>query len=84
MPLSLIFIKVCRAINKGFEDFEFTFANDVENFTAFPQGYILAKEGGNDIKIEQPVEAIVFPNANVPVGQRTVLMLKPASTENIA
>ncbi|QLE85508.1 succinylglutamate desuccinylase [Shewanella sp. Scap07] len=76
--------QVCRAINKGFEDFEFTFANDVENFTAFPQGYILAKEGGNDIKIEQPVEAIVFPNANVPVGQRTVLMLKPASTENIA
>ncbi|WP_394205346.1 succinylglutamate desuccinylase [Shewanella waksmanii] len=76
--------QVCRAINKGFEDFEFTFANDVENFTAFPRGYILAKEGGNEIKVEQPIEAIVFPNAKVPVGQRTVLMLKPASTENIA
>lgn len=76
--------QVCRAINKGFDDFEFTFANDVENFTAFPRGYILAKEGGMDIKVEHDVEAIVFPNAKVPVGQRTVLCLKPASTDNIA
>ncbi|AQS35981.1 succinylglutamate desuccinylase [Shewanella psychrophila] len=76
--------QVCRAINKGFDDFEFTFANDVENFTAFPKGYILAKEGGMNIKVEHEVEAIVFPNAKVPVGQRTVLCLKPASTDNIA
>ncbi|MPY23736.1 succinylglutamate desuccinylase [Shewanella sp. YLB-07] len=76
--------QVCRAINKGFDDFEFTFANDVENFTAFPKGYILAKEGGMDIKVEHEVEAIVFPNAKVPVGQRTVLCLKPASIDNIA
>lgn len=76
--------QVCRAINKRFDDFEFTFANDVENFTAFPKGYILAKEGGQDVKVEHDVEAIVFPNANVPVGQRTVLCLKPAGTDNIA
>ena len=75
--------QVCRAINKGFDDFEFTFANDVENFTSFPKGYILAKEGGENIKVEHEVEAIVFPNAKVPVGQRTVLCLKPASTDNI-
>jgi len=75
--------QVCRAINKGFDDFEFTFANDVENFTSFPEGYILAKEGGKDIKVEHKVEAIVFPNAKVPVGQRTVLCLTPATTENI-
>ncbi|NRB23472.1 succinylglutamate desuccinylase [Shewanella sp.] len=76
--------QVCRAINKGCDDFEFTFANDVENFTSFPKGYILAKEGGMDIKVEHEVEAIVFPNAKVPVGQRTVLCLKPASTDDIA
>lgn len=75
--------QVCRAINKNVDDFEFTFANDVENFTAFPKGYILAKEGGNEIKVEHEIEAVVFPNAKVPVGQRTVLCLKPASTENI-
>jgi len=75
--------QVCRAINKRFDDFEFTFANDVKNFTSFPKGYVLAKEGGHDIKVEHETEAVVFPNAKVPVGQRTVLCLKPASTTNI-
>ncbi|GIU52038.1 succinylglutamate desuccinylase [Shewanella sairae] len=75
--------QVCRSVNKHFEDFEFTFANDVENFTAFPKGYTLAKEGGQDVKIEHEFESIVFPNAKVPVGQRTVLMLKAADDSNI-
>ncbi|MEI6858847.1 MAG: succinylglutamate desuccinylase [Shewanella sp.] len=76
--------QVCRVINKNYDDFEFTFSNDVENFTAFPKGYVLAKEGGINIKVEHEVEAIVFPNAKVPVGQRTVLCLKPANIDNIA
>lgn len=75
--------QVCRSVNKHFDDFEFTFANDVENFTAFPRGYTLAKEGGHEIKIEHEFESIVFPNAKVPVGQRTVLMLKTADDSNI-
>lgn len=70
--------QVCRVINKNHEDFEFTFSNDVENFTAFPKGYILAKEGGQAVKVETEQEAIVFPNAKVPVGQRTVMMLTTA------
>ncbi len=72
---SLNLYQVCRVINKNFEDFEFTFANDVENFTAFPKGYILAKEGGQEVKVEHDSESIVFPNTKVPVGQRTVIML---------
>ncbi|ASJ96836.1 succinylglutamate desuccinylase [Shewanella marisflavi] len=70
--------QVNRSINKHFDDFSFTFSGDVENFTAFPKGYILAKEGGTEIKVEADAESIVFPNANVPVGQRTVLCLVPA------
>ncbi|MCZ4338106.1 succinylglutamate desuccinylase [Shewanella colwelliana] len=75
--------QVNRAINKKTEHFEFTFANNVENFTAFPKGYILAKDGDMDIKVEAATESIVFPNANVPVGQRTVLCLIPADPSNI-
>ncbi|QYJ84560.1 succinylglutamate desuccinylase [Shewanella mesophila] len=75
--------QVNRSINKHFDDFEFTFANNVENFTSFPKGYVLAKEGGQDIKVEAPNEAIVFPNANVPIGQRTVLCLIPANDYNL-
>ena len=44
---------------------------------------MLATEGGNAIIVEYPQEAIVFPNANVPFGQRTVLCLVPAPNESI-
>ncbi|WOT03645.1 succinylglutamate desuccinylase [Shewanella youngdeokensis] len=76
--------QVCRSINKHFDDFEFNFTNDVENFTAFPQGYTLAMEGGQPVKIQHASESIVFPNAKVPVGQRTVLMLTAADDSNLA
>ncbi|MGE6569910.1 succinylglutamate desuccinylase [Shewanella vesiculosa] len=75
--------KVSRSINKHFDDFEFSFAGDAENFSAFSQGAVLATEGGKAITVEQPQEAIVFPNANVPIGQRTVLCLVPAPNESI-
>ncbi|MCG9696735.1 succinylglutamate desuccinylase [Shewanella sp. Isolate11] len=75
--------QVHRSVNKQADDFEFTFANDVENFTAFPKGYVLAKEAGQAIKVNEPNETIVFPNANVPVGQRTVLCLIPATNYRV-
>ncbi len=70
--------QVSRSINKHVDDFRFTFSSDVENFTTFPKGYVLAKEGGQEIKVTEQAESIVFPNANVPVGQRAVLCLVPA------
>ncbi len=75
--------KVSRSINKHFEDFAFSFADSTENFTSFEHGEVLATEGDTEILIEHPTEAIVFPNANVPVGQRTVLCLVPAPNENV-
>ncbi|ABV87567.1 succinylglutamate desuccinylase [Shewanella pealeana] len=75
--------QVCRSVNKRYDDFEFTFTNDVENFTAFPRGYTLAKEGGFEVKVEHEFESIVFPNAKVPVGQRTVLCLKSADESRL-
>ncbi|MCL1124474.1 succinylglutamate desuccinylase [Shewanella surugensis] len=75
--------QVARSIDKRFEDFCFSFANDVENFTAFQRGEVLATEGGEAVIVEHPMEVIVFPNAKVPVGQRTLLCLTPASADNI-
>ncbi len=66
---------VSRVINKNYEDFEFTFADDVENFRSFPKGYVLVKEGGQEVKVEHQREAIVFPNADIPVGNRAAMML---------
>ncbi|NKF51483.1 succinylglutamate desuccinylase [Shewanella sp. WXL01] len=75
--------KVSRSVNKHFEDFTFSFADSTENFTQFNKGEVLATEGGQQVIIEHDIEAIVFPNAKVPVGQRTVLCLIPAPNEDV-
>ena len=66
-------MSVHREIIKHHDDFELTFADDMANFTEFKQGDVIAKEKGVNIKIEQDGEAIVFPNANVEIGQRAIL-----------
>ncbi|WP_076540883.1 succinylglutamate desuccinylase [Shewanella sp. UCD-KL21] len=75
--------KVSRSIYKHVDDFKFTFDKSTVNFTGFEQNHVLATEAGAEIKVIHPYEAIVFPNENVPVGQRTVLCLVPAPNEDI-
>lgn len=75
--------QVCRVINKHYDDFEFTFSTDVENFRSFPRGFVLARQGGQEIKVEQEFEVIVFPNAKVPIGNRTLICLIPAVNPNV-
>ncbi len=69
--------EVYRAINKQSDAFELCFATSIENFTQLPIGTLLAKDGEIEYKVEQPGEAIIFPNANVVLGQRAMLMVKP-------
>jgi succinylglutamate desuccinylase len=71
--------EVSRSINKQTDAFELCFASSIENFTQLPLGSLLAKDGEIEYKIEQPGEAIIFPNANVALGQRAMLMVKPVS-----
>lgn len=73
--------EVLRAIDKHHDDFNLHFAEDVVNFTSFPVGFMLASEGDKKYCIEQPGEAVVFPNAKVANGQRAVLMVVPTTVE---
>lgn len=68
-----VLYRVCRSITKHFADFAFTFDKDLPNFTQFAQGEVLAHENGQAIVAEQEGEAIVFPNAQIPIGQRAAL-----------
>ncbi|MBD3584930.1 succinylglutamate desuccinylase [Salinimonas sp. HHU 13199] len=70
---------VNQVINKQKEDFKLHFADDTPNFTDFKAGTVLATETGAEYVAQQDGEAIVFPNANVAIGQRAILTVVPTS-----
>ena len=77
--------QVYRAINKQTQEFKLHFADDVENFTAYPQGTLLATDGDIEYRVDREGEAIIFPNAKVAIGQRAMLMVVPTTVaHNIA
>ena len=71
--------EISQVIDRHHEDFSLTFDDDVENFTDFPKGHVLAIDGGNEVKTQQDGEAIIFPNANVAIGQRAMLTVTPTT-----
>ena len=70
---------IYQVINRNHEHFILHFSDDVENFTSFPIGTVIATDGNKDYKIEKEGEAIIFPNANVAIGQRALLTVAPTS-----
>ncbi|CCQ11879.1 Succinylglutamate desuccinylase [Pseudoalteromonas luteoviolacea B = ATCC 29581] len=72
---------VHRTINRTHEEFSLGFADDVVNFTPFKQGELLAKDGEEAIVAEVNGEAIIFPNANVAIGQRAILTVLPMAID---
>ena len=74
--------QVYRAINKTTEAFKLHFADDVENFTAYPLGTVLASDGDTEYRVEQEGEALIFPNAKVAIGQRAMLMVVPTTVSH--
>ena len=72
---------ISQIINRTEESFSLNFADDVKNFTDFPLGYVLAYDGEEAIKVKQEGEAIIFPNAQVAIGQRALLTVVPTSLD---
>lgn len=70
---------ISQIVNRTAENFSLNFSDDVENFTDFPIDYVLAHDGENEIKVKQDGEAIIFPNAQVSIGQRALLTVVPTS-----
>lgn len=68
---------VNREITKNYDDFALNFSDDEANFKEYKQGDVIAFENNGEVKVEAPTEAIVFPNANVEIGQRAILMVVP-------
>jgi succinylglutamate desuccinylase len=73
--------EIYQTINRQGKKFSLNFSDDVENFTDFPKGTVLALDDDKEIKTDIEGEAIIFPNANVAIGQRALLTVIPTTIE---
>jgi len=71
--------EVNQTINKQHDDFVLNFAADAPNFSDFPKDYLLASETDCEYHTQFAGEAIVFPNADVEIGQRALLTVIPTN-----
>lgn len=74
--------RVNQIINRTQQDFRLNFSDDALNFSDFPRGHVLAEESGKQYVAEYEGEAIVFPNANVALGQRALLTVIPTTLDH--
>ena len=78
-PDDFYIYKVNQFINKQHADFELKFPDDAPNFSDFARGEVLATEPGIEYIAQYEGEAIVFPNAQVEIGQRALLTVIPTT-----
>lgn len=71
--------EIDQIIDRKNEKFTLHFSEDVENFTDFPVGTVIASDGDEKVTTKKPGEAIIFPNADVAIGQRAMLTVVPVS-----
>lgn len=71
--------RVNQVVNKKTEEFSLCFDDATPNFMDYAKGTVLAIDGDEEICCQFEGEAIVFPNAEVEVGQRALLTVVPAS-----
>ncbi|EIC85841.1 succinylglutamate desuccinylase [Serratia sp. M24T3] len=72
---SLKHYQVVQDIIREQPDFVLNISPEALNFTAYPQGYILAEQSGKIYRVEHAEEVVLFPNPNVALGLRAGLML---------
>ena len=75
--------EVCHEVIKTSDSFKFYIDDNVKNFASLPDNTLLWEENENSYRTNGDEEAVVFPNPNVPIGQRVALIIKPTNLSNI-
>lgn len=71
-----VFEVVQEILNTG-PSFRFHVPDDVANFTEYQPGTVIWEDDQSCYRVGTAPEAIVFPNREVPVGERVGLMVRP-------
>jgi succinylglutamate desuccinylase len=71
-----VFEVVHEILNTG-DSFQFHVPDDVANFTMYDPGTVIWEDSNTRYTVGDTPEGIVFPNRDVPVGQRVGLMIRP-------
>ncbi len=69
--------QVVGTVNRQHRQFELHFAESLPNFSRFSADEKLCTDGTQAIYPQRAGDAVVFPNANVEIGQRAMLMVRP-------
>ncbi|RKF19715.1 succinylglutamate desuccinylase [Alginatibacterium sediminis] len=75
--------EVSETLVKAQAQFELCFSVDLANFTQFENGDVIALQADEPVIISDGPKAVIFPNANVAVGQRAALLVKKMDSEKI-
>ncbi|MBR7889468.1 succinylglutamate desuccinylase [Marinomonas sp. A79] len=74
---TMTLFKVLDSLIKDDDSYRLNLANDVKNFTQFDEGFVLAESIKSQYLVEKTGDALVFPNTQLPIGQRAGLMVRP-------
>ena len=68
--------EVCYELVKDSDAFELLVDEHAANFSEFKKGAALTRSPSSEYQVQYAQEYLIFPNSNVPIGQRAGLMLK--------
>ncbi len=71
-----LFRVVDEVIRQSDQGFQLNISADLANFSEFPIGFQLTNDDNNSYQIKSEHHGIVFPNAQVPKGQRVALIVE--------
>lgn len=77
-PGRMAFFRVAQELMRESAAFRLAFPEATANFTEFPPGTLLAEDGrAGETRVGESPLAVVFPNAEVEIGARAALLVRP-------